>query len=83
MKAAHEFGLFPQGKVAGFHLAGHDNDALTRFLHPGLTTVEQDVPRIAREAVAILLGRIEAPRAAGAPHDFRRIPARLVLRESA
>lgn len=83
LKAAHEFGLFPQGKVAGFHLAGHDNDALTRFLHPGLTTVEQDVPRIAREAVAILLGRIEAPRAAGAPHDFRRIPARLVLRESA
>ncbi len=83
LKAAHEFGLFPQGKVAGFHLAGHDNDALTRFLHPGLTTVEQDVPRIAREAVSILLGRIETPRHPGAPHDFRRIPARLVLRESA
>ena len=83
LKAAHEFGLFPQGRMAGFHLAGHDNDALTRFLHPGLTTVEQDVSRIAREAVSILLGRIETPRRADAPRDFRRIPARLVLRESA
>lgn len=83
LKAAHEFGLFPQGKVAGFHLAGHDNDALTQFLHPGLTTVEQDVPRIAREAVQILLARIAAPRQPQDPHDFRRIPARLVLRESA
>ncbi|NHF72332.1 LacI family DNA-binding transcriptional regulator [Paracoccus xiamenensis] len=83
LKAAHEFGLFPQGKASGFHLAGHDNDALTRFLHPGLTTVEQDVPRIAREAVSILLGRIETPRSPDGPHDFRRIPGRLVLRESA
>lgn len=83
LKAAHEFGLFPGGKIGGFRLAGHDNDALTRFLHPGLTTVEQDVPRIAREAVEILLARIETPRRPDEPHDFRHVPARLVLRDSA
>lgn len=83
LKAAHEFGLFPQGKAGEFRLAGHDNDALTRFLHPGLTTVEQDVPRIAHEAVEILLRRIETPRRPGEPHDSRQIPARLVLRDSA
>lgn len=83
LKAAHEFGLFPQGKAGEFRLAGHDNDALTRFLYPGLTTVEQDVPRIAREAVEILLRRIESPRRPDEPHDSRRIPARLVLRRSA
>lgn len=83
LKAAHEFGLFPQGKAGEFRLAGHDNDALTRFLHPGLTTVEQDVPRIAFEAVEILMRRIESPRRPNEAHDSRRIPARLVLRESA
>ena len=62
IKAAHEFGLFPGGKIGDFRIAGHDNDVLTRFLHPGLTTVEQDVPRIAREAVEILLRRIASPR---------------------
>lgn len=83
IKAAHDFGLFPQDKMGGFRIVGHDNDVLTRFLHPGLTTVEQDVARIAREAVAILMRRIASPRSPGEAPEFRRIPARLVLRESA
>ncbi len=82
IKAAHEFGLFPGGKVGEFRIAGHDNDVLTRFLHPGLTTVEQDVPRMAREAVEILLRRIATPRSASDAPVCRRIPARLVVRES-
>lgn len=83
LKAAHDFGLFPRGKIGDFRIAGHDNDVLTRFLYPGLTTVEQDVPRIAREAVEILLRRIENPRKKGDAPISRSIPARLVLRESA
>lgn len=83
MKAAYEYGLFPGGKVGGFRIAGHDNDVLTRFMHPGLTTVAQDVSMIAQEAVGIILRRIAQPRAAGEPPECRRIPARLVVRESA
>lgn len=82
LKAAHEFGLFPAGKVTDFRIAGHDNDVLTRFLHPGLTTVEQDVPRIAREALQILFRRMAEPRNMSDPPITRRIPARLVLRDS-
>lgn len=54
---------------------------LTRFLHPGLTSVEQDVGRIAREAVEILLRRIEEGPSVSGPHEMRRVPARLVIRD--
>lgn len=83
LKAAHEFGLFPGGKIGDFRIAGHDNDVLTRFLHPGLTSVEQDVGRIAREAVEILLRRIEEGPSVSGPHEMRRVPARLVIRDLA
>lgn len=83
MKAAHEYGLFPGGKVGEFRIAGHDNDVLSRFMHPGLTTVAQDVALIAQEAVAIILRRVRTPRLEGEPAECRRIPARLVVRDSA
>lgn len=77
LKAAHDFGLFPSGQVGRFRIAGHDNDPVTRYLHPNLTTVEQDLGLIARTALDLVL------RPPGAPKETRRIPARMVIRDSA
>ncbi|PZX13751.1 DNA-binding LacI/PurR family transcriptional regulator [Palleronia aestuarii] len=82
MKAAHQFKLFQPG-TRRFGIAGHDNDLLARFLHPGLTTVEQDLGRIAETAVEILLARVKDPAGASVPIRSRRIPGRLIVRESA
>lgn len=83
VKAAHEFGLFGTGTAGGFCIAGHDNDVLTRFLHPSITTVEQNITDIAREAVAILTRRIALGRQAPPDQpEIRRIPARLIIHGS-
>lgn len=76
LKAAQDYGLMAHG----FRIAGHDDDPLTRYLHPGLTTVAQDVTGIAARALDLLLAR-----AAGEtrPAQSLRLPARLVIRQSA
>lgn len=67
----------------GLRVAGHDDQPLSRFTCPPLTTVAQDFGRLADAALDILLARIdggpEAERASGQV----RLDARLVMRASA
>lgn len=60
-------------------LASYDDIAITNYLMPRLTTVAKDAIRMGREAVKLLLARIQEPN-----RSYQRIsmPARLIIRES-
>ena len=71
-----------RGPDCGLRVAGHDDQPISRYLCPPLTTVAQDFGRLAGTALDMLLARIE-----GAPGAERgagvRLEARLVMRASA
>jgi DNA-binding LacI/PurR family transcriptional regulator len=83
MAAAFERGL-KVGRGPGCHLrvAGHDDQPLSRYACPPLTTVAQDVDRLGRESLDLLLRRIDAG-ASGARPEQVRLDATLVMRSSA
>lgn len=68
---AHERGLAVPGE---FKVVGFDGTAALRRALPGLTTVQQPIRAIARVAVDLLLGQIEAMRDDGeVPHPARPV----------
>ena len=69
-----------------FRVAGHDNQRLSAFTCPPLTTVSQDCDEMGRVALRMLLARIDSDDAAGGvPDRDERIllSGTLVLRKSA
>jgi DNA-binding LacI/PurR family transcriptional regulator len=75
----------------GLRVAGHDDQPLSRFTCPPLTTVAQDFERLAETALDILLARIDGAgpadpagtQAGDRAGDQVRLEARLVMRASA
>ncbi len=67
-----------------FRVAGHDNQRLSAYTCPPLTTVSQDCDQMGRVALNMLFARIEDERADGGGKDERiLLDAALVLRQSA
>jgi len=81
MAAAFQHGLrVGRGPDADLRVAGHDDQPLSRYSCPSLTTVAQDFEQLGTRALELLLNGIVD--AGGAP-DQVRLDARLVLRQSA
>lgn len=59
--AANRHGLFPRSRDgrASIRIAGHDDHPLSRYMTPALTTVAQDVHAIGRDAVRLLVERLQ------------------------
>lgn len=85
LRAANEYGLFRNatGEESKFRVAGHDNHPLSGFLWPPLTTVAQDVQKMARIAFELFLAQTET--ADGKPSARRDylLNAELIIRSSA
>jgi LacI family transcriptional regulator len=60
-------------------LVGYDDIPIAKYLVPRLTTVSKDVVKIGREAVKLLLARIQEPHWS---YQSIELPARLIIRES-
>jgi LacI family transcriptional regulator len=60
-------------------LASYDDIAVANYLMPRLTTVAKDAIRMGREAVKLLLARIQEP---NRPYQRINMPARLIIRGS-
>lgn len=78
LRAIRDHGLAVPGDVA---VAGIDDIAMSAFSEPPLTTVAPDLDELARQAVGLLVDRIDGRPAA---HGFTRMltPFRLVVRGS-
>jgi DNA-binding LacI/PurR family transcriptional regulator len=69
-----------------YRVAGHDNQRLSAYTCPPLTTVSQDSDKMGRIALDLLFGRIDHDRSesSGRPNSERiLLSAELVLRKSA
>jgi len=74
------------GPDCDYRVAGHDNQPLSAYTSPSLTTVSQDCDRMAKLALGLLFSRMDGVDAnSGAPLQGRRIllNAELVFRKSA
>lgn len=69
-----------RGPDADLRVAGHDDQPLSRFTCPPLTTVAQNFEEIGARALDLLLDGLDAP--SNAPEQIR-LTARLVMRQSA
>lgn len=76
LRAASDLGLHVPTDLS---LAGYDDISMAKYLVPRLTTVSKDVVRVGREAVKLLLARIQEP---NRPYQRMNFPARLIIRES-
>ena len=76
LRAASDLGLHVPTNLS---LVGYDDIPLANYLAPRLTTSSKDVVRVGREAVKLLLARIQDP---SRPCQRVDIPARLIIRES-
>jgi Transcriptional regulators len=74
MKALREAGLAIPGDVA---VAGFDDIAMASFAQPPLSTVQQDTKLAGEVLVESLIRLVQRE-----PVESRRLPVRLVLRES-
>ncbi len=61
IRAANTYGLFAKSGEArgGLRIAGHDDHPLSRYIFPSITTVAQEVDAIGKDAVALLLNRVQ------------------------
>ncbi len=76
LRAASDLGLrIP----ADLSLVGYDDIPLASYLAPRLTTSSKDMVRVGREAVKLLLARIQEP---DRPHQRVNVQARFIIRES-
>ena len=82
--------MYQAGKRVGyapdcdFRVAGHDNQRLSAYTCPPLTTVSQDSEEMGRIALKMLFDRIGGGETAGGGRDERvLLNAELVLRTSA
>jgi DNA-binding LacI/PurR family transcriptional regulator len=74
------------GPDCNFRVAGHDNQRLSAYTCPPLTTVSQDCDRMGRVALSMLLTRIESKEPAASSRTGSErvlLDASLVLRKSA
>jgi LacI family transcriptional regulator, repressor for deo operon, udp, cdd, tsx, nupC, and nupG len=79
MAAACQIGKYV-GRLADLRIAGHDDHLLSQYACPSLTTVAQDVDRLATVSLERLMQGI----AEGANKDVAdRLEARLIMRDSA
>jgi LacI family transcriptional regulator, repressor for deo operon, udp, cdd, tsx, nupC, and nupG len=79
MAAACQMGI-SVGRLADLRIAGHDDHPLSQYACPSLTTVAQDVDRLA----TLSLGRLMQGIADGAnKNSADRLEARLIMRNSA
>jgi LacI family transcriptional regulator len=60
-------------------LFGYDDMPLSKYLVPRLSTASKDGEKMGREAIRLLLARLQDP---DRPPQQIRLPARLILRES-
>jgi DNA-binding LacI/PurR family transcriptional regulator len=79
MAAAYQSGL-PVGRLSGMRIAGHDDHPLSQFACPPLTTVAQDVERLATDSVSFLMQAVSGGANVCADHW---IEAKLIMRASA
>lgn len=76
LRAAGDLGLHVPTDLS---LVGYDDIRLANYLVPRLTSSSKDAASVGREAVKLLLARIEEP---NRPRQRVDIPARLIIRES-
>ena len=76
MRAAKDLGLNIPGDLS---VVGFDDIHISNYLIPRLTTVARDAITVGKEAVKLLLARINNP---DMPRKILNIPPRLVIRES-
>lgn len=76
LRAANDLGL---RVPADLSLVGHDDIPMASYLTPRLTTSSKDMVRVGREAVKLLLARIQDP---DRPHQRMEVQARFIIRES-
>lgn len=69
--------------VSEVRVAGHDDHPLSRYMCPPLTTVAQDIDRIAESCVSVLADMIEERGQAEQARRIIRMVPKLVLRDSA
>ncbi|MBD0415055.1 LacI family DNA-binding transcriptional regulator [Oryzicola mucosus] len=81
-QAGKKVGITPD---CDLRVAGHDNQPLSEYIWPPLTTVQQNVTEMGRLAMKLLLSRLEAPEGAKGQRRAEHIlvNADLVLRSSA
>lgn len=84
LRAANDFGFFATGKKASrsLRIAGHDDNPVSRYMSPALTTMKQDVEGIGRAAVRSLSARIKGETPGNAPL-VQTFDATLKVRDSA
>lgn len=76
LRAASDLGL---RVPADLSVVGYDDIHMANYLTPRLTTVSKDVVNIGKEAVKLLLARIQEP---DQPYRQVNFPPRLIIRES-
>jgi DNA-binding LacI/PurR family transcriptional regulator len=76
LRAAGDLGL---SVPVDLSLASFDDIPVAQYLVPRLTTATKDAVRLGKEAVRLVLNRIQNP---GQPRQKIYVPARLILRES-
>lgn len=82
-QAGKKVGITPD---CDFRVAGHDNQPLSEYIWPPLTTVQQNTAEMGRLAINLLLSRIEVSRESDEPAtrgEHIRVNGELVLRSSA
>lgn len=77
MRAARDHGLTVPGDLS---VVGVDDIPLVSYFAPPLTTLRQDFEAIGREAARLLIDAVEDP---DAPRQHLRLPATLIVRQSA
>jgi len=76
IRAATDLGLRVPDDLS---VVGFDNIPMTNYLTPRLTTVTKDAYRAGRNAMEVLLARMQNP---NIHHQVIHIPAKLIIRES-
>jgi LacI family transcriptional regulator len=77
MKAVFESGLNVPGDVS---IMGFDDNGISGYLSPGLTTVRRPIEKVSKEGVKILLGKMEGrlPNVT----EVINLPTKLIIRDS-
>lgn len=82
-QAGKKVGITPD---CDLRVAGHDNQPLSEYIWPPLTTVQQNTAEMGRRALDMLLARIDTAHAAGKPRprgEHILVDGDLILRASA
>jgi DNA-binding LacI/PurR family transcriptional regulator len=82
-QAGKKVGITPD---CDLRVAGHDNQPLSEYIWPPLTTVQQNTAEMGRLAINLLLSRIDSSRVFDEPRTFGEhilVNADLILRSSA